>query len=365
MPDVALPLDRIARSGPGWFHGDFHAHTFHSDGVLSPRELLDLARRERMEFFTITDHNTRDAYPHFGAPDDLCIIPGMEVTFYEGHYNLFGLTTDLPWLEPVSHGPTSISHRTEGLDVNELLAAGAAAGLLNSINHPLLVPWAWLFRDTDLTHVHCLEIWNDPSLPDNRQANPQAIALWTAWLNAGHRIVALGGSDFHRPYNPPGATKPLERLGFPRTYVYADALSPAAILDGVRAGRVYVSMGAEVDFAVEHDGERYGIGADLGGRIGDLKLTGTIAAGSYGTARILRNGDVVAETPLNGEALSLAVTVRLDPATPVWFRLDVLDPNGLILAVTNPIFAGPRVTPTLTRYDDFVDFSDLSLKNAG
>ena len=362
MPDLALSLDRVTRPGPGWFHGDFHAHTHYSDGVLSPHGLLGEARREHMEFLTITDHNTRDAYPHFGAPADLGIVPGMEVTFTMGHYNLFGITQDLPWLEPVSHGPIQIDPRATAIDVNALLAAGKAAGLLNSINHPLLVPWAWLFPDTDLTLLHCLEIWNDPSFVNNRNANPQALAMWTAWLNAGHRIVAIGGSDFHRPYNKPGALKPLERLGFPRTYVYADALSPAALLDGVRRGRVYVSMGAQVDFTAAHAGQSYPIGADLGVQSGDLRLTGTVTPGSYGTARLLRNGAIVAEAPLYGDALTLTVTVRLDPATPAWFRLDVLDPNGLILAVTNPIFAGPRVTPTLTRYGDFVDFRDLSLK---
>ena len=365
MTQLALPLDRVTRPGPGWFQGDLHAHTDFSDGVLRPRGLLELARREGMDFFSITDHNTTAAYPHFGDPADMCIVPGMEVTFGAGHYNLFGLTQTLPWLEPVSHGPIQLDHRAAGVDVNELLAAGAAAGLLNSINHPLLVPWAWLFQDTDLTQVHCLEIWNDPSFPKSRVANPQAVELWTAWLNAGHRIVAVGGSDFHRPYNRRGAAKPPDRLGFPRSYVYAQELSPAALLDGVRAGRVYVSMGAEVDFCATHAGHSYAIGADLGGATGDLKLAGTIAAGHRGTTRLLRNGDVLADAPLYGDGLTLAVTVRLQPDTPTWFRLDVLDPNGLILAVTNPIFAGPRVAPTRTRYGDFVDFTDLSLKPQG
>ncbi|MFQ5577974.1 MAG: hypothetical protein ACE5G8_13405 [Anaerolineae bacterium] len=37
-----------------------------------------------------------------------------------------------------------------------------------------------------------------------------------------------------------------------------------------------------------------------------------------------------------------------------WFRLDVRDAEGRILAVTNPIFTGPRLQPAPVTYGDFV-----------
>ena len=194
-----LSLTQVYNPNAGWYRGDFHAHTHFSDGVLSPPELAGLAKAEGLEFFVITDHNAVKAYPNFGEHPGLLIIPGIEVTFKEGHFNVFGVDRDFDWLQPICAGPRALPALPGAYPtMNDLLAQIAAHGLLNSINHPLLAPWAWCFKDTDLRNVHCLETWNDPSYPDNVRANPRAIALWTSWLNAGHRITAIGGSDFHR-----------------------------------------------------------------------------------------------------------------------------------------------------------------------
>lgn len=360
----ALDLTHVVNPNPGWYSGDFHTHTHHSDGALTPTELAALARREGMDFLTITDHNTLAAYPHFGTPDDLCIIPGLEVTYAAGHYNVFGLAQPAPWQQHVTQGPIVINHAEAQLDPDELLAQSTAAGLLNSINHPLLPPWAWLMPETDLRDIHCLEIWNDPSWPDNRVGNPLAVELWTRWLNAGHRITAIGGSDFHRPVNKPGTRKPPDRLGLPRTFVYANELSGAAILDGLRRRQVYVSMGARVEFRAQHNGNMYPIGADLGAQSGVVELLGEVAStGRSGVARLIHNGDILTEVLLDGDAATLRATVELDPSTPAWFRLDVLDGNGLMLAITNPIFAGPAPAPSLNTYGDFVDVTIPALRS--
>ncbi len=82
--------------------------------------------------------------------------------------------------------------------------------------------------------IICLEIWNGPSWPDYRQANPEAVDLGTDWLNAGYRITAIDGSDYHHPVPAPEPPKPPDRLGLPSTYVYAEHLSGGAILAGLR-----------------------------------------------------------------------------------------------------------------------------------
>ena len=45
-----------------------------------------------------------------------------------------------------------------------------------------------------LDHLDALEIWNDPTWPDNAWANPGAVDYWTRLLNAGYRITALDGA---------------------------------------------------------------------------------------------------------------------------------------------------------------------------
>lgn len=39
---------------------DFHSHTNHSDGVLSPSELINLAKDNKVKYLAITDHDTVD-----------------------------------------------------------------------------------------------------------------------------------------------------------------------------------------------------------------------------------------------------------------------------------------------------------------
>ena len=82
---------------------DFHTHTTTSDGVWTPDQLFDYMRTNEVEYFSLTDHDTMDAYP---LPADLLdrSIPGMEVdTKCNGvtsHLLVYGLRSkDAPLLE--------------------------------------------------------------------------------------------------------------------------------------------------------------------------------------------------------------------------------------------------------------------------
>ena len=259
-----MSLKQIVRPDPGWYAGDFHAHTLHSDGVMTPPQLAEFARQQGLDFFAITDHNASGAFANFGDTGDLLVIPGSEVTLDNLHYNLLGLEGDLAWAQEILNGPNTIRHADLAEDVNAWLSKAIRQNGLNSLNHPLLDPWHCRLDGFDISKLHCLEIWNDPSWPTSVEANMAAVRMWTGWLNAGHRKTAIGGSDFHRPEPKPGHDKLAERIGTPRTWVYADNLSGAAILDGLRERRAYVSMGPRLDFQMESSGNFYQIGDDAG-----------------------------------------------------------------------------------------------------
>ena len=70
---------------------------------------------------------------------------------------------------------------------------------------------------------------------------------------------------------------PGERLGQPTTYVYAEALSGPAILEGIRRGRAYVSSGPQIYVQVTIGGNTYMIGDDLGEQSGEIACTVTIS----------------------------------------------------------------------------------------
>ncbi len=75
----SLSLSKVFSAKAGWYRGDFHAHTKFSDGVHSPDELVEVARAEGLDFITVTDHNTINAFPKFGEQREVLVIPGMEV----------------------------------------------------------------------------------------------------------------------------------------------------------------------------------------------------------------------------------------------------------------------------------------------
>ena len=161
---MSLSLTQVFNPRPGWYRGDFHAHTNFSDGALPPPQLLELAKAEGLDFFAITDHNTIQAYPHFGETHGLLIIPGIEATYKNGHFNIFGVQGEPDWLAQVTGKYDNTPTPDDPYPTTTaLMQRTASQGLLNSINHPLLKPWAWEFGSTDLRYLHCLEIWNDPS----------------------------------------------------------------------------------------------------------------------------------------------------------------------------------------------------------
>jgi hypothetical protein len=349
-------FDAVLNPNPGWYRGDLHAHTSFSDGVLSTQELLDLAKLEGLDFLGITDHNTVGAFRDLPDQAQILVIPGAEVTLDSGHFNAFGIRSRHDWMTGLFDHPGAYRQADLSGSPEDLIDHISRSGHLISINHPLLVPWAWLIPGTAVSAFDCLEVWNDPSWPDNRTANPAALDMWTRWLNVGHRVTAIGGSDFHRPLPPPGLDKPAERLGYPGTYIYAENLSLAALSDGLRNQRAYVSLGPRLDLHIRSDGQDFRIGDDMGLQTGSLEIQGAVSH-HPGTvaARIIRNGKCVLEKIGPGEGLQIEYATQADPNEAVWFRLDVLDENRAVLGFSNPIFCGPRRQPEQIHFGDFLE----------
>jgi hypothetical protein len=57
---------------------------------------------------------------------------------------------------------------------------------------------------------------------------------------------------------------------------------------------------------------------------------------------------------LDSPSTPLTFADSLAATTPVWYRLEAVSAIGEYLLITNPIFAGPLVEPTLCHYGDFV-----------
>ncbi len=300
------------------FQGDTHMHTTGSDGVLATAELVDLCRRQRLDFAIITDHNNYSGNDHLPAPSDMTVIPGAEWTHYNGHAGFLGVRR--PY-----RSPFCVNTREQArAQIEEARRAGA----MIVVNHPFCQPecgWKWGF---DLAPYDAVEIWNGALMLDNE--NTRCLAWWHAQLCAGRRIAITGGSDFHRP-------GPLSLPGVPCTCVYAMSRSPEDLLGALRAGRGYVKMSPDAP--------------DVDVRAGEAILGGCAPGNAHVMARFerLRGGDrVVAITDRGEEAHTCppggcAMTLELRGGAAKFMRFEIIRTlaNGLPpvrVLVSNPIY---------------------------
>jgi PHP domain len=239
-PAPPAPLTRPPRrdlpADPGrrWLAGDLHAHTVHSDGVLTVQELAVLAVERGLDFLAVTDHNTVSHHAELGAAArryGITLLPGQEVTTDGGHAGALG---EVGWVD----------FRREPDDWLETTEAGG--GLL-SVNHPIAGPVSWtrpMRRRPPL-----VEVWHWSWL-DKRWTTP--LAWWLAWDAAA---IPVGGSDWHREGSdaPPGC---------PTTWVECSGNEPGDVLDGLRAGRVAISAERDGPVLLRQDGDLVAIDAD-------------------------------------------------------------------------------------------------------
>lgn len=109
--------------------------------------------------------------------------------------------------------------------------------------------------------IDVVEVWNGPWTSDQpwQADNESALAEWGRTLGAdihsGQWRPAMGNSDTHYE----------GQLGIPHTVVWAESLTPGAILAGIRAGRSWIAASTDVSLSVTAStGERSaGIGERL------------------------------------------------------------------------------------------------------
>jgi hypothetical protein len=277
-PDAEPPAPPPPRRPPGrelpaaaglrWLACDFHAHTVHSDGSRGIAELAAAAVAARLDVLAVTDHNTvshHGSLPELGSRYGVTLVAGQEVTTDRGHANAFG---DIGWIDFRQPAQTWVS-------------AVAAAGGVLSINHPLAADTSWHHPLTERPPL--AEVWHWSWL-DRRWTGP--LAWWAAW---GHDAVPVGGSDFHDSAQGP-------RLGSPVTWVACESDEPAAVLDGLRAGRTALAAGIGDPVLLRVGDEFVAVGAD-----------GTLLTDRHGRRQIVRGelarfpalpGPHLLETPL-------------------------------------------------------------------
>lgn len=281
-PLPAAPSSRPARrplpapSGLTWLAGDLHAHTFHSDGVMSVPELAVFAVSQGLDFVAVTDHNTVSHHASLASVSSrygVTLLPGQEVTTVFGHAGVLGDTGWIDFREPAS----------------SWLSAAEAAGGLMSVNHPFAGNASWVHPTPRRPPL--LEVWHWSWL-DLSWTTP--LSWWQAW---DPNAIPVGGSDWHRP----GSDAP---LGTPTTWVLCADSSVSSVLSGLRAGHVAISASRDGAVLLRSEGSLLAVGADglvLTGPTGPYKrISGDLVRlpGAPGYHRLITiAGATVALTP--------------------------------------------------------------------
>jgi predicted metal-dependent phosphoesterase TrpH len=325
------------KTGPAWYRGDLHTHTGHSDGHCNSQsgkevpcpvfKTLEAAAARKLDFIAVSDHNTvshfndlRELAPYF---DNLLLLHAREITTFQGHANVFGTDQFIDFRVSSPNVP----------DINTMLRQAHELGGLVSINHPEApsgedcMGCGWNpHPEADMQLVTAVEAVNG--------VHPE-IEFWQKQLNRGYRLTGIGGSDSHDAGNRPPESS---TVGTPTTVLYAKELSETAILDGIRAGHVFIDLEGTSDRMLSFQAIAGAQSAEMGDTI--HVSPGTQIKFSVQTVGVpnqklepIEDGKPLFNTTLENGVFS----IRADDHRH-WFRINVWSSKGKLLLVGNPIY---------------------------
>jgi hypothetical protein len=328
---------RATAADPGrWYRGDFHSHTVHSDGYNTIDEYATAAAQRGLDFLAITDHNTTSHFEEIEqrrAGDAVLLIPGEEVTTFWGHANVWGL------------GRWTDFRATDDDGMRRTMEWVQQQGALFSPNHPKRgYPWEF----AGVRDFRICEAWQGAW----RFYNEESLAFWSERLDAGARVVAVGGSDCHSI--PPAINLHPWTLGDPCTWVYAEGgLAEENVLDAVRAGHAFISedpTGPFLELTAECEGRSYLMGDAIEASEGaPVRFRLRYRGPAEKKLRLIRDGAVWREVFAEREEQTLEFEAPL--AAPGYVRAEVKGFRGrpergeVVHALTNPLYlrvAGKR-----------------------
>jgi hypothetical protein len=314
----------VKSRGRGWYRGDLHGHTLHSDASWDVPEFVQYARDYKLDFVTLTDHNTVSPLAQLDslAGDDLLTMGGSELTTYYGHALALGVRTWQEWRVGIND-ITMPNIASQVRDKNGVFVIAHP----KSVGDPDCTGCAWHYGDMMPGGARHVEVWN--GYWSGESGNEPALELWYAWLNDGYRMVATAGTDSHGP-------TPSGHLGF--NHVYANDLTEVDILDAIKQGHLYLSSGPRLELTARN-------------AVLEHVMMGDTISGDNVTLSLhwedCRNDDVI-ELIVNGGVLDEhlpAAQGMLEWTLPHhtrWCGVEVRAKNGALRAVTNPIFIGQK-----------------------
>ncbi|NBU67845.1 MAG: hypothetical protein EBS52_11485, partial [Betaproteobacteria bacterium] len=304
-----LPKERrVEAREAGWFRGDLHLHTGHSDGSCKSQagkripcplfKTVQQAVDQGLDFISITEHNTishlQAIHEIEGYFDQIVVLPGVELTTFWGHVNLVGVMGHVDYVR-ASKSP------------DDVVNGGAVRSTFGQVEGPF-----------------------------------SGFGHWVAALSAGRSVTAIGSSDNH---DPTQIAETMGAIGRPATVVFATELSAPAIMTGLRSGRAFVDLdgvkGRILDLRLNGPSGAVTMGSSLS-ITKDMALSATLSAVNLpadATVQWMRNGEAMFSESVNSRENNVELTIRLPELSPGTHAVYVIvrKDSGRISAMTNPV----------------------------
>jgi hypothetical protein len=324
-----LAAGQTASRGPGWYRGDLHAHSLHSDAEWDVAGLVADARQRGLDFVTLSDHNTVSGLAELDAAraDDLLTIDGVELTTFWGHALVLGLRDWVDWRcadgqagQPGLCGMDQIYYAVTGRGALFIIAHPMAQG------DPYCTGCDWRYAEVHPGPAQVVEVWNDDW--NSVSNNEDGFRLACDWLNQGHRLAFTSGTDNHGHPGEP-------HYGY--DVVYADDLSEQAILKAVRAGHLFLSAGPWLEWTAENGQQRAMMGDALdAGSDTPIQLTLRWSGCPPGAQlEWIVDGQLREHLVVTDQGSKSWI---LPAGSARWSLVTLRDPQGRMLALTNPIY---------------------------
>lgn len=368
----------------GWYSGDSHVH-LHTGGPLevTAADALLAARAEGVNYVNLCVSNNvgddiRDpelisGVPHEVSTDRHLIVFGEEMrSSIYGHMQFFGIRS---LVEPQYTGfDNTPQHLDYPANYKMALEAVAQGGVV-TYGHPMFAGQPDPFsQDLTAANAAARELPIDAMLGAVQAVDLMcynsdetlSAELWYRLLNCGLKLAACAGTDalLDRSTDP---------LGGDRVYVQVDGpLTMQTWLDGLRAGRTFVTNGPMPAITVQGIGPGGSLELDVPGQV--LVQVRVESRVPVDKVELVQNGQVVqsrdVQSATGGDLLVQSYELPLTIERSSWVALRVRGPDhadlmdGPAWAHTSPVYIGVGGQP-ITSVDDaayFVEWIDQLLR---
>lgn len=369
-----------------WYKGDFHTHSILSDGKMNSEIYMNTAKEMNLDFTVTTEHNIIPT--GWNYDEKILVIPGMEVTLRDGHFNILGIRKSPFELELMNKIIEKFKNFSlNGIDIKNdthKLQESIAEEILNeyrdedsiySVNHMMLEFWKWKFENIRLDTIDTIEICNDPTYYLGAKSNDEVIKILDILWDDGHRVYGIGGSDAHiLPNETYDNSNERSIIGDPSTFVYCNELTPKNIINSVKKGHVYVTRGLAIDIHIdvtdENEKKSYLPGDEIKifnyGLINySINITLENIKNSFGNINetnmplkvwFVENGKIIKEVISKYGKVNFTTHWRKNEFR--YLRVEVRDMKNKFKGYINPIYTG-------NKEHELITFKDLLKKYKG